>query len=99
MEETRVNKYKEYRAQLIREGAPELTANRISNDSSLSDTLNTQTLPMNEVYDTINKDEQEQEGLVLLEKKRMILRYTFLGIFLFLLTVAIVIFAIFAFKK
>ena len=99
MEETRVNKYKEYRSQLIREGAPKLTANRISDDSSLSDTLNTQTLPISEVYDTIAKDEQEQEGLLLLEKKKMILKYTFLGIFLFLLTVAIIIFAIFAFKK
>ena len=99
MEETRVNKYKEYRSQLIREGAPKLTNNRISNDSSLDDTLNTQTLPINEVYDTIAKDEQEQEGLLLLEKKKMILKYTFLGIFLFLLTVGIVIFAIFAFKK
>ena len=99
MEETRVNKYKEYRSQLIREGAPKLTANRISDDSSLSDTLNTQTLPINEVYDTINEDEREEEGLLKLEKKKMILKYSFLGVFLLLLTIGIVIFAIFAFKK
>ena len=99
MEETRVNKYKEYRSQLIREGAPKLTDNRISNDSSLGDTLNTQPLPINEVYDQLDQDEREQEGLLLLEKKKMILKYTFLGIFLLLLAAAIVIFAIFAFRK
>lgn len=99
MEETRVNKYKEYRSQLIRDGAPKLTDNRISSDSSLGDTLNTQPLPINEVYDQIAEEEREQEAMLVLEKKKMILKYTFLGIFLLLLTAAIVIFAIFAFRK
>ncbi|MBR0294778.1 MAG: hypothetical protein IJQ67_02585 [Bacilli bacterium] len=100
MEETRVEKYKAYRSELISEGTPKLTPDRISEiDSSLLDTLNTKTIPIAEVYGTIAKQEQEQESLVKLEKQKMILKYTFLGIFLLLLAIGIVIFAIFAFKK
>ena len=100
MEETRVSKYKEYRSKLIREGAPMMNLDQINGkDSSLSDTLNTLTLPIDEVYETISKQDEEQEDLVKLERKKFIFKYTFLGIFLFLLTVAIVLFAIFAFKK
>ena len=100
MEETRVSKYKDYRNQLIREGAPTLTNSRISEqDSSFSDTLNTQTLPINEVYDNLRESEEEQAELVALEKKKMILKYGFWGLTLLLVTVAIVIFAIFAFRS
>ena len=100
MEETRVSKYKDYRAQLIREGAPKLSNNGINSDnSSLDDTLNTKPLPINEVYDTLANSEKEQEGMLALEKNKTILKYTFLSIFLLILTAGIIIFAIFAFKK
>ena len=97
MEETRVEKYKDYRNQLIREGAPTSSGSRIND--SFSDTLNTQTLPMNEVYDTLDKREQEEESLIALEKRKMILKYGLWGVTLLLVAIGIVIFAIFAFRN
>ena len=97
MEETRVNKYKEYRAQLIREGSKAFDESK--SKDYLSDTLNTQTLPMNEVYDTLEREDQEQENLLALEKKKMILKYTFIGIGLLFVLVGLIFLAILAFKK
>ena len=100
MEESRVNKYKAYRSQLIREGAENLSSKRMNEiDSSLVDTLNTQTLPINEVYETLDKKEKEEESLLKLEKKKAILKYSFFGALLLLLTIGIIFLAILAFKK
>ena len=93
MEETRVDKYKDYRNKLIREGASNIETPR----EKKSD-INTQTLPMDEVYESLEEKMKEEEDLIALERKKTILKYSFIGAFLVLLLVAIIIAAIAVFR-
>ena len=94
MDESRVEKYKNYRTKLISNGAPTNT----KRDNRLVDTLNTSTIPIKEVYSSLDEDDNKEEDLYRLELKKTRLKIIFTVIFLALLAAAIVVFAIFAFK-
>ncbi len=99
MDDTRVEKYKYYRSSLIRNGTnTSKNGTKPNSDSKLVDTLNTSTLPINEVYKNLEEKESQDNKLYELELKKTRIRYIFIGIGLFLVAAAIAVFAIFAFS-
>ncbi len=93
--ESRVDKYQEYRTKLISDGDKIFDKTRKVRSETLT---TTSALPVEEVTNALERAEREDEELLKLEKKKTILKFTFLGVFLSLLTIAIIIFAIYAFK-
>ena len=96
MENSRVEKYKEYRTKLISDGDKVFEPSKKVNSDPLQ---TTSTLPGGAVSHEIEKAELEDKEFLQLEKKRMIIKYSLFGTFLILVTIAIVIFAIYAFGK
>lgn len=99
MENTRVEKYKKYRSSLISDGSPTLTDNTTSQEhAKLVDTLNTSTIPINEVYQSLEKDDKEAESLYQLELKKTKIKTILISVSLGLVAIALILFAIYAFK-
>ena len=93
--ETRVDKYKDYRTKLISDGDKVFDNSRRFKSETFT---TTSALPVEEVTNALERAEREDEEIIKIEKRKTILKFTFLGIFLLLLTIAIIIFAIYAFK-
>ena len=97
---SRVQKFKEYRDSLIKEGAPDLKTpkssarNGSSNNSDNFDT--TSTLPMDQVMESINQSEEEK-AILRQRKNRTIIKYLLIGLAALAVIVALVIFGIIAF--
>ena len=96
MNTTRVEKYKTYRAKLISEGDP---VSDYSKERVSSSTYGTSsTLPIKEVYKSLDEEERVEEALLKHQKKQALIRNIFIGIGLGLVAIGLIVFAIFAFK-
>ncbi len=96
MSNTRVEKYKGYRAKLISEGDPVYKSAK----EGISNTFMTSsTLPIKEVYKTLEEEERKENALLEHQKKQALIRNIFIGIGLGLVAIGLIIFAIFAFKN
>ena len=68
MKQTRVEKYKDYRSKLSTSNAPTLNNHYVNND--FRDTLSTTTtLPISEVYSSLDNDKNEKEEMLKLEEE------------------------------
>ena len=102
MATSRVQKFKDYRNSLLKEDSPALeTIKNTSVEIANSRYETTSTLPMAEVIDALNKEEEkedlEEELALKKEKKKKILIYTLTIVGLLLLAGGIVVFAILVF--
>ncbi len=80
--QSRVEKYKDYRNSMISEDAPVLETPKLSKDRPSNDqeaSLTTSTLPIDQVMQTMREDDQEA---ILLKKRRnlRILKYVLIGL-------------------
>lgn len=80
--QSRVEKYKDYRNSMISEDAPVLETPKLSKEKPLNDkeaSLTTSTLPIDQVMQTMREDDQEA---ILLKKRRnlRILKYVLIGL-------------------
>ena len=86
--ETRVQKYKVYRASLIKENTNVYRSDKRQ--------FTTNTLPLDEVMSTANQKSDDE--LIRAKKKELILKYSILISIIVLLIVGVVLLGIFAFK-
>lgn len=86
--ETRVQKYKNYRGSLVKEGS--------KNYSTESKLFTTNTLPLDEVMTAANKVDGDQ--LVLLKRKEFKIKMAVLIVLALAIVVGIIVFACYAFK-
>ena len=94
MENSRVQKYKEYRSSMIKEDSPVLETNPIENSEERSANRNTtSTLPMDQVIDSL-KNEEDVEAFDKKEKRRRILIISLIVAGLVVLTAAIIVIGI-----
>ena len=84
--ESRVEKYKEYRASILKEGKT----------SIVEENHNTGTLPIDEVISKCKYDEVEEAG-IRKEQRLKVLKYVLLILLLIVLTVGVVLLGIIAF--
>ena len=80
--QSRVEKYKDYRNSMISEDAPVLETPKLSKDRPSNEkeaSLTTSTLPIDQVMQTMREDDQEA---ILLKKRRnlRILKYVLIGL-------------------
>ena len=97
MNNTRVEKYKGYRAKLISEGDP--VHQNAKDGIQTNSFMTSSTLPIKEVYKTLEEEEQQENALLEHQKKQALIRNIFIGIALGLVAIGLIIFAIFAFKS
>ena len=95
---SRIQKYKEYRNSLIKEGSPVLDT---ENDNKLeinnSNFQTTSTLPLDQVIKAMEEDTKSDDVIKKVQKRRII-QYSILGLCVTLLIVGIVIFGILVFR-
>lgn len=101
MGESRIEKYKEYRSSITSDGAPALETpkmNKYSSSNNEDKKLSTSTLPMDQV---IHGLQQENEEVEFLRKKRrkQIIMYAVMGVFIAAFVVAVVLLGIWLFKQ
>ena len=98
MKQTRVEKYKDYRSKLSTSNAPTLNNHYVNND--FRDTLSTTTtLPISEVYSSLDSDKNEKEEMLKLEKRKIFLKYFYISLALAILVIGFVVIGIILFKK
>ena len=95
---SRVQKFKEYRDSLIKEGAPVLGTTENNNggvhNSSIFET--TSTLPLDEVISALEVENKEDEFMKKAKKKRII-SYVVFGAIIALVIAGIIVFAVLVF--
>ena len=97
---SRVQKFKEYRDSLIKEGAPDLKTPKSSAKSNESNKQQnydtTSTLPMDQVMENISHSDEEQ-ALVKQRRNRLIIKYLLIGLAALVVIALLVVFGIMAF--
>ena len=93
-----MEKYKDYRSKLSTSNAPTLNNHYVNND--FRDTLSTTTtLPISEVYSSLDSDKNEKEEMLKLEKRKIFLKYFYISLALAILVIGFVVIGIILFKK
>ena len=94
MENSRVQKYKDYRSSMIKDDSPVLETNSNNNQEvSYTNRNTTSTLPMDQVIDSI-KNEEVAESYAKKEKRKRIIITSLIISGLVLLTIAIIVIGI-----
>lgn len=94
---SRVQKFKEYRDSLIKEGAPVLNTTQ-NDDIELSSSINetTSTLPLDEVISALEQENNEAD-FIKKAKKRRIISYAIFGGIVAVIIALIIVFAVLVF--
>lgn len=94
---SRVQKFKEYRDSLIKEGAPVLNTTQ-NDDIELSSSINetTSTLPLDEVISALEQENNEVD-FIKKAKKRRIISYAIFGGIVAVIIALIIVFAVLVF--
>ena len=91
MENSRVQKYKDYRNSMIKDDSPVLETNPIENNNDSPSRNTTSTLPMDEVIQNLNKEEFDAKPIDNGKKKQTILIIALIsGLVLLIIAIIIV---------
>ena len=92
---SRIQKFKEYRNSLIKEGSAVIEEEKSQDNHSQFET--TSTLPMDQVIEALEEDHDDVD-YVKKARRRTILKYVLIGLGLALVIAGIIVFAVLVFK-